>query len=123
MSECLHHDLAIAASGNVGVSVLCPAWVKTRIADSDRNRPASAPRAQSAARTPQEQMIESMVRAAVESGIPPEVVAEKVLQAIVGGKFWILTHPKTKKAVERRMTGILEDRPPEFDVPGPPDLT
>src|SRR5579864_2075209 len=101
MSECLHHDLAIAAAGNVGVSVLCPAWVKTRIADSDRNRPASAPKARSAARAPQEQMIEGMVRAAVDSGIPPEAVAEKVLQAIVGGKFWILTHPKTKKAVER----------------------
>jgi len=112
MSECLHHDLTLAAGGKVKVSVLCPAWVKTRIADADRNRPASAPKAQGGA--PQQQMMETMIRAAIESGIPPEAVAEKVLQAILAEKFWILTHPKTKKAVEQRMTGILEDRIPEF---------
>jgi short-subunit dehydrogenase len=117
MSECLLHDLNLAAGGTVKVSVLCPAWVKTRISDSERNRPASAPRVQGAARTPQEQMIETMLRAAVDSGIPPAVVAEKVLQAIVEEKFWILTHSKTKKIVEKRMTGILEGHNPEFEAP------
>ncbi len=118
MSECLHHDLTLAADGKVKVSVLCPAWVKTRISDSDRNRPSSAPKGQGAKRTPQDQMVESMVRAAVDSGMPPDVVAEKVFQAIVEEKFWILTHSKTKKIVEKRMTGILEDRNPEFEAPG-----
>jgi NAD(P)-dependent dehydrogenase (short-subunit alcohol dehydrogenase family) len=116
MSECLQHDLNLAAGGKVKVSVLCPAWVKTKIADSGRNRPASAPRG-SEALTPQGQMIETMVRAAVDSGMPAEVVAEKVLQAIVDEKFWILTHSKTKKMVEKRMTGILEGRNPEFEAP------
>jgi NAD(P)-dependent dehydrogenase (short-subunit alcohol dehydrogenase family) len=114
MSECLHHDLALAAGGKVKVSVLCPAWVKTRISDSDRNRPESAkrpPRPMS----PQEQIVESMMRAAIASGIPPEVVAEKVLQAILDEKFWILTHPKTKKIVEKRTQGILADEVPQFD--------
>jgi len=27
----------------------------------------------------------------------------------------VLTHPKTKKAVERRMRGIVEGNAPEFD--------
>jgi hypothetical protein len=45
-------------------------------------------------------------------------VAEKVLAAIHDGKFWILTHPKTKKTVEKHMQGILEDRLPELDMPG-----
>jgi NAD(P)-dependent dehydrogenase (short-subunit alcohol dehydrogenase family) len=115
MSECLHHDLALAAGGKVKVSVLCPAWVKTRISDSERNRPESATRP---ARPPaqQEQMMESMMRSAVASGIPPAVVAEKVLQAILEEKFWILTHPKTKKIVEKRMQGILTDQNPQFDL-------
>src|SRR5580704_858485 len=31
LSECLHHDLTIKTAGKVKVSVLCPAWVKTKI--------------------------------------------------------------------------------------------
>ncbi|HEY3822435.1 MAG TPA: SDR family NAD(P)-dependent oxidoreductase [Polyangiaceae bacterium] len=115
ISECLHHDLAVTGNATkVHVSVLCPAWVKTNIADSGRNRPASSvPRATSA--SPQQQMMEELVRAAVAGGIPAEEVAEQVFQAIVNERFWILTHPKTKKAVEKRMRGILEGTPPEFD--------
>ena len=48
-------------------------------------------------------------------GIPAEVVADKVLQAIVEERFWILTHSKTKKMIERRMRGILDETIPEFD--------
>jgi NAD(P)-dependent dehydrogenase (short-subunit alcohol dehydrogenase family) len=118
MSECLHHELSMTTAGKVKVSVLCPAWVKTRIADSGRNRPVSAGESAARERTDQEKTIEGMIRAAVDSGIPPEVVAEKVLAAIVEEKFWILTHSKTKKSVEKRMRGILDDRAPEMEVPG-----
>jgi NAD(P)-dependent dehydrogenase (short-subunit alcohol dehydrogenase family) len=117
MSECLHHELSVTTGGKVKVSVLCPAWVKTRIAESGRNRPASAPPPPGRALTAQEQMMEGMVKAAVDSGIPPEVVAGKVLSAIVEEKFWILTHSKTKRLVEKRVLGILEDRSPELEMP------
>jgi NAD(P)-dependent dehydrogenase (short-subunit alcohol dehydrogenase family) len=117
ISECLHLDLAVTGNGSkVHVSVLCPAWVKTSIADSERNRPASSPRREGTERSPQEQMLEQLVRAAVAGGIPPEEVADQVLQAIVEERFWVLTHPKTKKAVERRMRGIVEGKAPEFDT-------
>ena len=116
ISECLHHDLVLGTAGGVKVSVLCPAWVRTRIADSARNRPASLTQ-ETRARTPQEDMIESMTRAAVAAGIPPEVVADKVLRAIVEERFWILTHSKTKKDVEARMRGILDDKLPELSLP------
>ena len=42
MSEALFKDLQLAGAP-VGVSVLCPGFVQTRIAESDRNRPAWAP--------------------------------------------------------------------------------
>jgi NAD(P)-dependent dehydrogenase (short-subunit alcohol dehydrogenase family) len=116
LSECLHHDLVLAGGGKVKVSVLCPAWVKTQISDSERNRPQSLARERTTASNEQEQMIETMVRSAVASGIPPEVVADKVLQAILEERFWVLTHSKTKKLVESRAKGIVDDRPPEFDV-------
>jgi NAD(P)-dependent dehydrogenase (short-subunit alcohol dehydrogenase family) len=116
MSECLHHELSIVAAGKVKVSVLCPAWVKTRIADSGRNRPGGP--AASREPTQQEQMIEGMIRAAVDSGIPPEVVAEKVCAAVLGETFWILTHTDTKKPIEKRMRTILDGTPPVLDIPG-----
>ncbi|HLM64031.1 MAG TPA: SDR family NAD(P)-dependent oxidoreductase [Acidimicrobiales bacterium] len=40
LSESLYFDLQYVDGGDgVGVSVLCPEWVRTRIADSERNRP------------------------------------------------------------------------------------
>jgi NAD(P)-dependent dehydrogenase (short-subunit alcohol dehydrogenase family) len=115
ISECLHHDLMMRA-GQVRVSVLCPAWVKTRIADAERNRPASLARPESQLPSPQDQMMEDMLRAAVAGGIEPAEVAEHVVQAIVHDRFWVLTHPQSKAAVERRMQGILDDRDPQFDL-------
>ena len=44
ISECLHHDFAITGNaGTMHVSVLCPGWVKTNIAESVRNRPGASP--------------------------------------------------------------------------------
>src|SRR5690606_34651602 len=40
ISETLYQELSMEGS-EVGVSVLCPAWVATRIHESARNRPAS----------------------------------------------------------------------------------
>ena len=41
LSEVMHHELTLLGA-KLRVSVLCPAWVNTRIADADRNRPAEA---------------------------------------------------------------------------------
>ena len=50
LSESLYHDLR-ERSSPVGVSVLCPAYVPTRITDSDRNRPADLPASRKSAET------------------------------------------------------------------------
>jgi NAD(P)-dependent dehydrogenase (short-subunit alcohol dehydrogenase family) len=116
ISECLHHDLETTQAGKVKVSVVCPAWVKTNIADAARNRPPALSRATGGgARSPQAEALDGMLRAAVAGGIEPADVAEQVLAAIVEERFWVLTHPKTKKAVERHTRDILEDRVPHFD--------
>jgi NAD(P)-dependent dehydrogenase (short-subunit alcohol dehydrogenase family) len=115
ISECLYHDLQFMAGGAVRVSVLCPAWVNTNIVDSKRNRPASLPGG-NRERSQAEQMAETWSRAAVAAGIPPEAVAEKVISAIHEERFWVLTHPKSKKLVERRVSDIVEDRAPQFEV-------
>jgi NAD(P)-dependent dehydrogenase (short-subunit alcohol dehydrogenase family) len=118
ISECLHQDLAIAGNGAaVHVSVVCPAWVKTNIADCDRNRPKGSP-PRSTERSPQDQMLADFVRSAIAGGIPPEEVAEQVLSAILGERFWVLTHPRSERAVEKRMHRIVDGIPPEFDPSG-----
>jgi NAD(P)-dependent dehydrogenase (short-subunit alcohol dehydrogenase family) len=115
ISECLHHELTLAAEGKVKVSVLCPGFVKTNIADAHRNRPAANPGKPAAQMSPQEQAMDAMMRDALSRGIAPSDVADQVLSAIVEERFWILTHPNMKKSIEVRTRGILEGRDPQFD--------
>ncbi len=116
ISECLHHELSLSA-GNVHASVLCPAWVKTKIADAERNRPARLP----AAAGPTDQrvdMMQAILRQAVETGMDPRDVADRVVTAIREEQFWILTHGKVKGAVSKRTEGIVAETNPEtsFDL-------
>lgn len=113
ISECLHHDLALLAGGKIKVSVVCPGWVKTRIADGARHRPAWAPADDEP--SPQSQIFESLMRSAVASGISPASVADRIVEAILGERFWVFTHPKTKRIVEARLRDMLEDRTPTLD--------
>lgn len=111
LSECLYHDLAQRES-KIGVSVLCPAYVPTGIIESERNRPAQLRNAQRP-RTPEEQEREEQMRKAVLSGrISAEDVAQRVLDAVKENRFYILTHPKIKSAIQTRMEDILLERAP-----------
>jgi len=111
LSECLYHDLA-QRGAKVGVSVLCPAYVPTGIADSERNRPALLRNAQRA-RSAEEQAREEQIRHAVGSGkVSAEMVADMVLEGIRENRFYILTHPRIKAAIETRMQDILAERNP-----------
>lgn len=111
LSETLHHDLRLQNS-RVGVSVLCPAYVPTGIADSERARPgmlANPPGTQSAA----QRATEAMVRKAVAAGkISAAQVADAVLDAIRRERFYILTHERIKPAIRARLEDVLEERAP-----------
>jgi len=109
LSESLHFDLQLAGA-KVHTSVLCPAFVKTRIAESGRN--------QSTAAAPG-QFPEGM-RQRVEAGTPPELIAERVWEAVRDNQFWILTHPEFEYLIRDRVEGMLQRRNPVphvFTVP------
>lgn len=107
LSECLYHDLRMAQA-QIGVSVLCPAYVNTGIAESDRNRPPEL-----ADSNPLAAPYEAQVRKAVRSGrLSAGEVADITLEAVKTDRFYILTHPKIKRSIEARMRDILEERPP-----------
>lgn len=112
LSETLYHEL-VAIGAKIGVSVLCPAWVKTRILESERNRPPDLqnPPAQVQMRPEEQAMLEAMFEA-VQTGMPPQEVAEHVLNAVRENKFYILTHPEWTPMIQVRMEDILQGRNP-----------
>jgi NAD(P)-dependent dehydrogenase (short-subunit alcohol dehydrogenase family) len=110
LTEGLHHDLTLRQA-KLKASVLCPGWVKTRIAESDRHRGASGnidPRPLDSV-TAQTSL---SMRNAVQSGIAPGQVADAVFAAIENERFYILTHPETRAGVRLRMEDILQERLP-----------
>jgi short-subunit dehydrogenase len=112
MSETLFKDLQAEEATGVGVSVLCPGFVQTRIAESDRNRPAWAPDREVEGAGELRVAIQAMV----EGGIPPGVVADRVIEAVRTNTFYILTHPELRDAIQTRFDDILEGRPPSGTI-------
>jgi len=107
ISETLFKDLQ-AVGAPIGVSVLCPGFVRTRIAESERNRPQWAPdRA-----APGAAELRGAVQNMVDTGIAPEAVADQVVDAVRANTFYILTHPELDGALSTRFDDILQRRPP-----------
>ncbi len=112
LSEGLYHDLTIRKT-KIGVSVLCPSWVNTRITESERNRDAEQ-------RTKPENLekvsakTSAAIMKAVENGLAPEVVAEQVIQAVLDNQFYILTHADSLPAISVRAQDILQGRQPSL---------
>lgn len=110
LSESVYNELA-AANSNVGISVLCPGFVNTRIAESDRNRPEQAGMAGLA--DPEEaELIRSMVREFFDAQQSPEPVAEAVFQAIVNKQFYVYTDDVWMHAIKERHEDVQLARNP-----------
>ncbi|MDQ6900836.1 MAG: SDR family NAD(P)-dependent oxidoreductase [Candidatus Dormibacteraeota bacterium] len=111
LSESLYVELQMRGA-RVGVSVLCPGWVRTRIADSDRNRPAEAePQLEP---HPAAQPILDMVRQRVERGMDPGQVADQAVDAVRSSRFYVLTHPEMNDAIRRRADEVVSGGPPSI---------
>ena len=114
LSESLHFDLQFVGSP-VGVSVLCPEWVRTNIADSERNRPPEVAEVVLPPDAPVE--ARSIVQGLVAGGLDPLDVAGMVLDGIRAGRFWIFTHDTTLGVAKRRWDAIASDgQPTLWDV-------
>ena len=111
LSESLYHELAMIGAP-VGVSVLCPGMVRTRIVESDRNWLAKYGTRPEPADPAASEHARQAIKAATEAGLDPAVVATAVRDAIVGNRFWILTHPENGDWVADRYQRAADGRNP-----------
>jgi NAD(P)-dependent dehydrogenase (short-subunit alcohol dehydrogenase family) len=113
ISEKLYYDMAFRG-GKIGVSVLCPGWVRTNIMDAERNRPpelADEPLEM----TPEIEAAVESYRQACAAGMPPAELADHVFRAIRANKFYILPHEEFLPMVQARSQAIVSGQ-------NPPDL-
>lgn len=104
LSEALQLDLE-AEGSDIGVSVLCPGFIATRITDSERNRPADLGATAATSTTPR-------TTSGVASTMEADDVAAQVVHAIRANRFWVLTHGDYREVIQARAAGIGADGRP-----------
>jgi NAD(P)-dependent dehydrogenase (short-subunit alcohol dehydrogenase family) len=112
LSETLYLDLR-QQEAQIGVSVLCPAWVRTGITDSERNRPKKLNnRTLGEGLTIYDAQVAMTVQNAVDNGSEPQEIAELTFDAIRDDLFYILPHREYKRAIGLRFNAILDETSP-----------
>jgi NAD(P)-dependent dehydrogenase (short-subunit alcohol dehydrogenase family) len=89
------------APKHIGVSILCPGFVKTNIVTGRRNRAARYGVDNRPPPGPDAPV------SGVLTGIPPEAVGLRVVEAIRDGDLYVFTHPEFKAATQARFDRIL----------------
>ena len=90
----------------IGVSVLCPYFVRTGIGDSGRNRPQRYGETQTFdPASPAGQML-AFISAAIAAGLDPADVAAQVLAAIRDDELYVFSHPDMRGMVDGRFAAI-----------------
>jgi NAD(P)-dependent dehydrogenase (short-subunit alcohol dehydrogenase family) len=101
ISESLRAELDVHAP-DVGVTVLCPSYVPTKLADSARNRPPELTPVGAPAATQER----------VRGNYPPmaaSAVAAKLIAGIEAGRLHVTTHPGSIDRVRERVDHLVDD--------------
>ncbi|HEX3114265.1 MAG TPA: SDR family NAD(P)-dependent oxidoreductase [Bradyrhizobium sp.] len=90
----------------IGVSVLCPGFVRTGIGESGRNRPQRyGPTPTLDPASPAAAFVAEIARR-LQAGLEPVAVAARVLAAIRNDELYVFTHPEMRGEVEQRFAAI-----------------
>lgn len=100
LSEALRDELA---PQGIGVSVLCPGWVRTRITESRRNWPKEYGEPPAPRPGRRDEQIAELVR----TGMEPSAVAALTLAAIRDDAPYVFTHPHMRPPLEARVETFL----------------
>jgi len=91
----------------IGVSALCPGFVRTHIDESSRNRPARYGPARVLDPQSPIGMMTAQIAELVRTGLDPAKVAARVLAAIRAEELYVFTHPEMRPELEARFAAIL----------------
>ena len=119
LTENLYNGMQVAQLP-IGVSCLCPGWVKTGIAHSDRNWPAEL--GELPDRDAGQEVSLGYLERAIDEGMQPGAVADLVLDALRSDRFWIFPHPEWLEIAVERFHSVgegINPLPPE-EFPGMP---
>ena len=116
LSETLYLEMQ-AKETSVGVSVVCPELIHTRIAESERNRPEHLKREGSS--HTERDLVEGAIRASVGTGEAPKVIADRTLEAIRERRLYVLAPEGNpwRDACHTRLDDLREARNPLGVVP------
>ena len=119
ISEDLYRAMKLAEVP-VGVSVLCPGWVRTSILEAGRNWPSALGDAPPPA--PTAAVTTRYVERVIDEGMAPAAVADLVADAVTAERFWVFTDQEMMGIATRRWDGIAAGQNPPLgmDVPGLP---
>lgn len=107
ISEALYSHLQ-TRDARIGCSVLCPIYVRTRILQASRNRPAELTDPATGANAGPRRF-----GSRIENGQPPVEIADATFAAIRAGQFYIWPGDEVDPIVRTRFTHILERTNPD----------
>jgi NAD(P)-dependent dehydrogenase (short-subunit alcohol dehydrogenase family) len=96
------------AKYEIGVSCLCPANIKTNIAESIKTRPAHL--SHSGFQVDDDEI--AALREIYSQGMEPEELARYVLEAVKKNQFYIIPYPESRKGLEMGFQQVLDSLPP-----------
>ena len=119
ITENLYNTIQVAGLP-VGVSVLCPGWVRTSIVEADRNWPSEL--GDKPPDDPGTSVLAQHAGRAIEEGSNPAFVADAVVDAVGAGRFWVIPHQEFLDIAADRWETIIEraDPAPPEHIPGLP---
>ncbi len=116
ISETMYQELG-AMGSTLGVTVLCPGLVNTRIFESDRNRPEHLQPSATLEPAPEDEELRDQMRQVfvdrLRAGTQPAEVAELVHDAVLAQQLYVLTDDEYLDAISRRHRVIESRENPE----------
>jgi len=91
----------------IGVTVLCPGFVRTRIGESGRNRPERYGATQTPDPASPAGLLIAQIDERLQSGLNPSDVAARVLAAIREDALYVFTDPEMRAELEDRFAAIM----------------
>jgi NAD(P)-dependent dehydrogenase (short-subunit alcohol dehydrogenase family) len=93
----------------IGVTMLCPGLVNTRIFEAERLRPAHLRTATESGTEPEE------LKSIAEKGVDPKMVAEMAFDGIRDNRLYVFTSDQFDETIRLRAAAILQRANPAFD--------